>query len=220
VIGAISIGAISIGQSPRPDLLEPLRSRLPADRVTIVELGALDGLERAHLPLTEPGGYPLTTRMRDGTRVTVDEAFLSPLVQTAIDEAEGEGCVASILLCAGGFEGVHATRPLVRPFELGAATLRSLGFGRVAVVVPIDDQVEPSRCKWSAAGFDPSVIAATLGEAAAVLADQGQPRPEVVVLDFVGHPEAAVGHLREFVEPPVLDLGELAAVTLASTLGP
>jgi len=72
----VSIGAITIGQSPRPDLLARLRSHLQADGVTVVEMGALDALSVADLPGPAAGGYPLTTRLRDGSAVTVDEAFL------------------------------------------------------------------------------------------------------------------------------------------------
>ena len=214
--GAISIGAISIGQAPRPDLVDALRLRLPPDRPTIVEIGALDGLDSADLRLTEPGGYPLTTRMRDGTKVTVDEAYLAPLVQAAVDSAERQGCVASILLCAGGFDDVHTTRPLVRPFALAVGALRASGVTRIGVIVPIDDQLDPSRRKWSRAGFEPIVQAARLGEAPARVAAEGFAGTETIVLDFVGHPAAAVARFRDLVGRPVLDVGELAAATLAA----
>ncbi|HLA16926.1 MAG TPA: AroM family protein [Candidatus Limnocylindrales bacterium] len=212
----VTIGAISIGQSPRPDLLAPLRGRLPADRVTIVEIGALDGLSVDGRAVPAAAGYPLTTRLRDGSAVTVDEAFLEPLVQAAVDEVERRGCVVSILLCAGGFAGVHGTRPIVRPFEIAVATLHSLGIEWIAVVVPIEAQVEPSRRKWSTTGLSAVIRSARLHDAPAAIARDVETGVEAVVLDYVGHPADAVRRLRGLLDRPVIDPGDLAAATLAS----
>jgi protein AroM len=218
VTTGVAIGAISIGQSPRPDLVDPLRVRLPGGGVSIVELGALDGLLRSDIPPPAADGYPLTTRLRDGTVVTVEEAFLEPLVQAAVDAAEGQGCTASILLCAGRFANVTARRPFVRPFELGVATLRSLGMARLVVVVPTDEQVGPSARKWSTAGFVPVVRAAQLGEAPAAIANDLRSGVDAVVLDWVGHPAKSVRRLRALVDVPVVDLGDLAIEALPSAM--
>jgi len=107
--------------------------------------GALDELTACDLPEASVGSYPLVTRMRDGTRITVDEAFLTPLLQNAIDELEGEEVLASLLLCAGPFQALTSTRPLIRPFQLAAQTLKSLGLSRIGLVVPTDDQRDPAR---------------------------------------------------------------------------
>ena len=213
--GPALIGAITIGQSPRPDLVLPLRSRLPTD-VAIIEIGALDDLDEVDLPGPAHDGYPLTTRLRSGALVTVDDAFLAPRVQAAVEQAERVGCSVSLLLCAGGFADLRSDRPLVRPFELAAAALRSLGLERIVVVVPIDGQVAPAARKWRAAGFVPTVLAARLGEAPKVVADALPDQP--VVLDFVGHPPGAVAHVRELVGRVVVDPADLAAATLAAMM--
>jgi len=98
--------------------------------------GALDELTACDLPEASVGSYPLVTRMRDGTRITVDEAFLTPLLQNAIDELEGEEVLASLLLCAGPFQALTSTRPLIRPFQLAAQTLKSLGLSRASLCRP------------------------------------------------------------------------------------
>jgi hypothetical protein len=211
----LRVAAISIGQTPRPDLLEPILRHLPPDRASIIEIGALDGLAVADLPTPTDDGYPLGTRLRDGTRVIVDEAFLEPLVQSAIDSAEDGGASASILLCAGGFASLTATRPLVRPFELAATTLRSMGIERIVVIVPTADQIEPVRRKWTAAGFEPVLLDARLAEVPASLQASSSPDGPVV-LDYVGHQPAAVERLRSVVDRPLVDLGGLAAAALAS----
>src|SRR3970040_2628502 len=108
-------GAATIWQTPRADLLEPLLARLPAD-VEVVEVGALDPLGPRDVPKGGGGAYPLTTRLRDGGPVTLDEAFLAPLVQAALDEAERRGATTTLLLCARGFPGVRGRGVLVHAF--------------------------------------------------------------------------------------------------------
>ena len=88
------------------------------------------------LPKGGVGAYPLTTRLRDGRPVTLDEAFLAPLVQAAVDEAERRGATTTLLLCAGGFPDVRARGVLVRPFDAAAAELRALGAVRIVVACP------------------------------------------------------------------------------------
>ena len=205
------IGAITIGQSPRPDLLEPLRARLPGD-VGIVEAGALDGLNPADLP-SGPGAYPLTTRWRDGSPVTVDEAFLAPLVQAALDGLEGRGADPVLLLCAGGFPDLRAGSRLVRPFEAAVEVVRAIGARRIGVVVPIAGQAEPAGRKWRQAGFEPMVM---VGEPGQIAVPAGI---EALVLDFVGHPAVVVEALRERSALPMVDLGESGAAAAAALFG-
>ncbi len=203
------IAAVTIGQAPRPDLLEPLLARLPAD-VEVVEVGALDPLGSDDLPKGGVGASPLTTRLRNGRPVTLDEAFLAPLVQVAVGEAERRGATTTFLLCAGGFPDVRARGVLVRPFDAAAAELRALGAVRIVVVVPIEAQVSPSERKWRAAGFDPVVI---VGSPPAPDAMTGI---SAVVLDYVGHPVADVAALRAALTVPLIDLGEAGASAAAA----
>jgi protein AroM len=202
------VGAVTIGQAPRPDLLEPLLARLPAD-VEVVEVGALDPLGSDDLPKGGVGAYPLTTQLRDGRPATLDEAFLAPLVQAAVDEAERRGATTTLLLCAGGFPHIRARGVLVRPFDAAAAELRTLGAVRIVVAVPIDVQIAPSERKWRAAGFDPVVV----GGPPALDAPAGI---GAVVLDYVGHPVADVAALRAALTVPLIDLGEAGASATAA----
>ncbi len=71
------IGLLLIGQTPRPDLTAPLDHL--AGAYDLVVRGALDALTASDLKTSDTGTYPLVTRMRDGTVVTVDERFLTLL---------------------------------------------------------------------------------------------------------------------------------------------
>lgn len=203
------VGAVTIGQTPRPDLLEPLLVQLPAD-VEVIEVGALDPLGPGDLPKGGVGAYPLTTRLRNGRPVTLDEAFLAALVQGAVDEAERRGATTTLLLCAGGFPDVRVRGVLVRPFHAATAELRALAAVRIVVAVPIGMQVAPSERKWRAAGFDSVVI---VGSPPALDVPTGI---SAVVLDYVGHPVADVAALRAALTIPLIDLGQAGADAAAA----
>ena len=218
------IGILIIGQTPRADLMAPL-DRL-ARTCDLRPRGALDALEAGDLPSAEGGAYPLVTRLRDGTQVTVDEAFLAPLLQDAIEGLEQEGVVALLLLCAGPFPMLTSTRPLIRPFQLAVGMLRSVGHTRVGIVVPNDDQRTPSERKWTEAGLKPVIWSMEAQPAAlalehwlAVCASQHADL-SALVFDYVGYPLDAVHRVQAQVGIPVVDLGHLAVAALeAMVLG-
>lgn len=216
------VGMLTIGQAPRPDLVGPFAGLRPD--VEIVEVGALDGLDASTLPHSPLGRSPLTTRLIDGTSVTLDEADLIPFVRAALGRLEDGGVDATLLLCAGSFSGIRGRRPFVRPFDIAAGLLRSAGVRRCAVVVPVEAQVEPSRRKFASAGFEPVVWACDLAAARdrlpAWLADDHDAggRCDVVVLDYVGHRDEDVRGLQDAVALPVVDLGLCAAAVLASAI--
>jgi len=216
------IAAVTIGQCPRPDLLVTLVSRLPAD-AEVIETGALDSLtaatlrSRSHRRDRSSNAYPLTTRLRDETSVTLDEADLAPLVQVAIEKGEEAGAQVTLLLCAGGFRDAIARGPLVRPFDAGVDRLKSIRARRLGVIVPVADQAAAAGRKWATAGFDPVPI---VGDAATIAPRDvtGRDAIEAVVLDYVGHPTATVAAARNRWDVPVVDLGEEGAEVAARLL--
>jgi protein AroM len=213
------IAAVTIGQTPRPDLVEPLLSRAGGD-TSIVEFGALDELTADRIPRrasrsdTGMNRYPLTTRLRDASLVTVDEDDLAPLVQAAVDRAERSGADVVLLLCAGGFLAVRAVGTLVRPFEAAVRRAGDVGARSVAVVVPYPGQARAAERKWQAAGFDARAI---VGDVATIELPPDQ-AGDAIVLDYVGHPVRAVAALRARVQVPVIDLGECGADAAVTAL--
>ena len=216
------IGILIIGQTPRPDLTAPLDGL--GRTYDLVIRGALDDLSAGDLPDAGGGSYPLVTRMRDGTLITVDEAFLTPLLQTAIDDLEQEDVVLSLLLCAGPFHDLTSTRPLLRPFQLAVQTLQSLGLPRPGIVVPTDDQRGPAERKWTAAGFAPVIWSMETRPAALPvehwLPSQASNHADLsaLVFDYVGYPLDTVQRLQTLTPLPVLDLGHLAVAALEAML--
>ncbi len=216
------IGALVIGQSPRPDLVSPLARSLP-NHCEIVQAGALDGLKATDLPSIHKGAYPLTTRMRDGSQVMAEEAFLASRLQQTLNHLEEQDVVASILLCAGTFAELGGKRPLIKPFFVGRNVLNTFGMKKIGLISPIKEQESPIRQRWHAAGFEATVWTADLSQQDDMFHQMLNEHVaahdlECIVLDYVGHPSQAVRQLQETAVLPILDLGQLAIATLSGVV--
>ena len=216
------IGVLTIGQSPRPDLVSPLIQQLP-EGCDLIQIGALDGLTKTSLPPIDDATYPLTTRMRDGSLVMIEEAFLATRLQQVLNELEAIGVTATILLCAGTFAGLKGTRPLFKPFVVGRRVLDTLGLNRIGLIAPIKEQEIPIRQRWQAAGFQPTVWTANLALQDKTFSQQLHEQIEAnqlqcIVLDYVGHPVSQVAELRKKIVIPLIDLGQLAISALLGVL--
>lgn len=216
------IGVLIIGQTPRTDLTAPLAHL--SDRCELMVRGALDSYQHIDVPITSNGTYPLVTRLRDGTHVTVDENFLTPLLQAAIDDLEQAGVTSILLLCAGPFLGLVSSRPLIRPFQLGTLVLQSLGLRRIAVIVPTNDQCSPAQVKWEEVGLEPVLISMEEKPSEQPLEDwiteriKALPELAALVLDYVGHPAGLVSELQSRMHLPVIDLGQLSGKVIEAIL--
>ena len=210
----------TIGQTPRPDLTETLARRFGT--VPFEVRGALDGLAQDQIPACSPDGYPLETRLRDGTRVVVDIAFLEPRLRETVAALDGR-VSAHLVLCAGHFEGLVARSTLIQPFEAAVAELQARALRSLEIVVPFRAQAKPAMAKWVRAGFP--CRAHVLGEKpddqsagrwlGGVLADS---RADGLVFDYVGFPPEILEEVSAHVDLPVLDLGLSAMDALERTL--
>jgi protein AroM len=189
------VGVVTIGQSPRTDVMPDIAGPLPPG-TRVIERGALDHIGPAELASLAPacGEDLLVTRLRDGTEVTLAEARLVPLLQEAVDDVTGRGAAVVAALCTGSLAGIRCPRPLLMPGplvrNLVAAAAPGGRVARLGVVVPASDQVEPVRADWSAAASEVLVLAASpygplagLAQAADALAAW---HPDLVVLDCLG----------------------------------
>lgn len=218
------IGTLTIGQTPRPDLIASLKQRFPDSE--IIEVGALDPLDISDLPITTKGGdgtYLLTTRMRDGSLVHVPESFLIPFMANGLKRLETKCVQAIFLLCAGTFAELSSPVPLIKPFVLAHEMLANIGICNIGIIAPIPEQVRPIRKRWEAEGFNVTVWAADAtnpDEAfiSEVQSHQKETQFKALVLDYVGHPAEVSQTLQKKLGMPVIDLGEIAVATLAAML--
>ncbi|MEZ4609984.1 MAG: AroM family protein [Caldilineaceae bacterium] len=209
------IGLLTIGQSPRPDLVQMLPVLAPFAQV---EAGALDGLQADAIP-PATGAFPLTTRLADGAdcgaTVVVDEAFLLSRMQAAVQRLEDADVAAILLMCAGTFRTVTSRVPLVKPFELTVATLRTWGWTRPLVVCPFVAQEAPMRARWRDAGFDAQVDHGAGGRSGGHCCGGSTP---MCGARLFRPPARGWSRSCAALSQPVVDIGDFAAAALAAML--
>lgn len=120
----INVGLITIGQSPRVDILTdwkfdlneiqnyrpmdvlvpPKDSPIP-DNIRLYHIGALDFIPPERLHEIEPDrGEPIAvSRLRDGSWQKISSEKLKPYMQECVDKLVKVGCRAILILCSGSF---------------------------------------------------------------------------------------------------------------------
>jgi len=151
-----TIAAITIGQSPRDDVIGELALLVPG--VRWLQAGALDGLdlEQVRALEPEPGDLPLVTRLRDGSVVTLGEARLLRPMQHAVDRLEASADL--VLVCCSGSFPLAARAPVLLPGRLLISTVQGLHLDTIAVVTPHDGQIAWEEERWAHAGVSAQVI--------------------------------------------------------------
>ncbi len=215
-----TVGLYTIGQTPRPDLVEPFERRFPEVEFTVT--GALDDIPAGDLTGVVTPRYPLETTLASGARVVVDVEFVEPHLQRAIDR-HGRSLTAHFLLCAGPFSKLHAPEPLICPDRVGTAELARLGFTSLELVVPFGAQTAPALDKWMAAGFtgrahDLEALPRGVSLARWLAHRLEHSDADAVVFDYVGFPAKLLDAVAVHVELPVFDLGHIAMDALEKVL--
>ena len=156
------LGLVTIGQSPRDDIVAQMLPLLPAG-LDIRQTGALDGLTPGQIAELAPGpqDYVLHTRLRDGSAVTVGRERITPLVQSCLRQLEGKGANLIVLLCTGEFPGLRSDALLIEPEQLLVSVVRGLRPRRVGVLVPLPSQIEAAAEKWRVLGAEAVFVAAS-----------------------------------------------------------
>lgn len=111
------LGVITIGQSPRSDVVPEIIPYL-GDNVEVIEAGALDGLTYEEIQEFAPreGDYILVSTLRDGRSVRFAERYILPRLQDCIDKLEAEGADIILFICTGVFPNIFkSTKPIIYP---------------------------------------------------------------------------------------------------------
>lgn len=155
------LGTITIGQSPRNDVIPEMAPYLGKD-VEIIQAGALDGLTYEEILEFEPkeGDYILVSKLKDGRSVKFAERYILPRLQACIDKVEAEGADVILFICTGVFPDVFkSTKVLLYPQKiLHGVTPNLADKGKVAVITPDKDQIKQCESKWSETGADIIVV--------------------------------------------------------------
>lgn len=214
------IGFITIGQSPRADILPDMTTILGHD-YEVLEAGALDShtLEDIQQLEVGPDDYPLVTRMRDGTEVKITKDFVVPLIQQRISELEKEGVGVILLLCTGRFSEFESEALIVMPSEIvRGAVNAALRKGKLGVVYPAKEQTTKASKDWgsevlavyadSASPYGPEEELEKLAER---LADQ---ELDLILLNCMGFGYKMKLLIKERTGKPVIQANALVARVL------
>ena len=147
-----TLGTLTIGQAPRPDVVPIIDCHVP-ERVRRIHRGVLDGLSHAEIAaryLAEPGEAALVTRLKDGRVVELSRSRVRDGAEQTLKRLEADGRDVILILCTGTFEGLQSGRAwLVKPDHIIPATVAGLVEKRqLGVIVPIASQIDSERDKW------------------------------------------------------------------------
>jgi protein AroM len=221
----MKIGTITIGQSPRVDIVPEFRRALCMD-AEIVERGALDGLSLEEVRNLAPraGDYVLVTRMSDGTEVKIAERHILDRLKGCVGDLEQRGVDLIALFCTGEFPELRSSRLLLRPDRLLANVVSALlPRGALGVVVPTAEQVPILEKRWRREGVEVACDSVSPYTASAAEIERTAERvaarnPDLVVLDCMGFTLEAKKVFRDVTRRPVVlprsVLGRIAGALL------
>jgi protein AroM len=215
------LGVVTIGQSPRPDLIAPFRAMLGDDAV-IQEAGALDGLTQAQIRELSPraGETPLLTRLATGESVIVAKERIIEPIRRHLEGLVAAGARLLVVLCTGPFPSFALPVPVLLPDPILRHLVEGiLPEGKLGIVAPIADQFPMMARKWrgyelALRAIDPYGPPQVLGAAVADLADC-----QLIVLDCMGFSSAHTVVARAACPVPILLTQDVLAHTVAMLVG-
>ncbi len=206
------IGMITIGQSPRPDILGVFRD-VWDDRAEMIEIGALDGLTHEDVQKMAPKERDdvLVVRMADGTQHIVGHEYLQPRIQACADTLiRSHDLKAAVLLCTGNFRPFPYPVPFLIPQKIVDNTIAALAEAgqSLGIMIPTGEQQQQMRRNLAGNGITPVFAFASphTGEARVVKAAWSLQRQEIhfIVMHCFGYTRAMRELVKEITGKPVL----------------
>jgi protein AroM len=231
---------LTIGQTPRADLVPEILSALPRP-VQAREWGALDGLSAAEIGSLAPDedDHALVTRLRDGSQAVIGKRWVTGRIQAYLDRrsnggppgasiADGASAAgrwraseATVLLCTGDFSGLRPRDHFLDSQHLvdGGVDALCHGAESIGLLVPLDRQQGEHHYRppagqrlraTYASPYDAEDDFATAGRALAVC--------DLVVMHCMGYTEAQRAVVAEASGRPVLLARRMVASALSQLL--
>ena len=188
------IGAITVGQSPRVDLIPEIQPIL-GDSVEIIQAGALDGLSKEEIAkfVPRPGENVLVSRLTDGTSATFGESYILPRLQLCIDDLEQQG-VSLILF-------------LIFPDHILKGLIPAIGVKNLSVIIPTKEQEAQMPGKWKDCCDSLHVTSVSpYGDPLAVFAAAKEipADTDLILLDCIGYTIEMKERIQALTQKPVL----------------
>ncbi|MFZ5753637.1 MAG: AroM family protein [Bacillota bacterium] len=223
----VKIGAITIGQSPRDDMVPDIE-RVLGQHIMIIQKGALDDFtyeQVVHSFSPKEGDEVLVTRMRDGRQVKIAEHHLLPLLQNAIDQLERQGVEANLLLCTGRFPEFRHSNLLLKPQDLLHSVTAQVAAGQpVGLLIPDEDQREQIAAWWNRSGVKVEVEVASPYQDFRHIEDAAErlktKAVSLIFMDCMGYTVKMKNRVKEITGKPVMLPRTLAARVVAELFNP
>lgn len=223
------LGAITIGQSPRNDVIPEMLPYL-GDNVEVIQAGALDGLSYEEILEFKPEAddYVLVSKLQDGRSVKFAERYILPRLQDCIDKLESQGADVILFICTGAFPDIFKSKkPILYPQKILHGTTPSLiDKGKLVVITPDKDQIAQARDKWKeTTGIEPLVInASPYSEedeiAMAITKLKEYDNIDVVAMDCIGYTEEMKNRIVKETNIPVVLARSIVARVIGEILNP
>ncbi|MEH7009994.1 AroM family protein [Neobacillus niacini] len=206
-----TVGVITIGQTPRSDMIPAIRDFLPKD-TKIIEKGVLDGRSELEILGFSPelGQTTLISRLNNGKSAVMAKEKILPIIQSLIDDLHQDNVSLIILACTGKFPLFRSNIPIIYPDYLLNHVVKGLfREGLMGVIVPLPEQAESIIHKWKDAGM--TTIPETCSPYSFEETDmikaikQLDPYPiKAIVLDCMGYTEEMKMLAQSYTTKPVL----------------
>ena len=139
----LSLAILTIGQTPRNDILPELTRWLP-DTIQVQEFGALDGQPEEVIERLRPEAseHRLVTRLGDGRQAVVRKSWITRRLQDMLDGIDPRDYLAVVLLCTGEFPDLHFGGLFVDAQHLVDHGTHAIcaGANRIGVLLPLIEQ--------------------------------------------------------------------------------
>lgn len=203
------IGAITVGQAPRTDLIPEMEPIL-GKSIEIIQMGGLDGLTKEEIAAFRPlpGDHVLVSRLADKTSVTFGESHVLPRLQTCIHELEKKEVSLILFLCTGEFpENFKSHVPLIFPNKLLSGLIPAVGSRFLTVLTPAREQMDQGMKKWSPHAGQVHMIAVSPydGPDEVLKAAKAIPKEtDLILLDCIGYTVEMKERIQALTGKPVI----------------
>jgi protein AroM len=207
------VGLITIGQSPRPDILDDIRVIL-GQGPEVIMVGALDSFSKEEvlslISSSSPSkqGY-FVTRLRDGTLVTVPKECIIERIGSALQKLENQDVRLAAILCMGDYPAYPYGGIFLKPSEIIMQLITSFQDNEKGVIViPLEEERQLANERWSLRNVGSRIMVLPIGSdwnAVHSLSEEIQAvMPTFVLLECMGYDEHLKTHLKEKVNCPVI----------------
>lgn len=203
------IGILTLGQTPRPDLVAAVRAIVPNAELPI--RGGFDGLSMEEIERFRAGpgaAYSLMVRLANGSTIDVDMYDLLPNLVKQAELLAQAGAGQIVLMCSGGFAEFESPVPVIRPVSLFQAYAGILSVRkRIGIVNPIQAQMASAAAYWQELGYTVCSDFASpfkLDEVQKAVSELEKNDVDLIMLDCMGFTHEALDAARQCVTTPVL----------------